>query len=61
MRNYFDVLIIKEFTTPYLICYERNKARDLVVPSEVMVKMYVDNDQVEPSEGWDYIEQIENY
>jgi predicted kinase len=61
MRNYFDVLIIKEFTTPYLICCERNKARDRVVPSEVMVKMFVDNEQAEPSEGWDYIEQIENY
>ena len=61
MRNYFDVLIIKEFTTPYLVCYERNKARNRVVPSEVMVKMYADNEQAELSEGWDYIEQIENY
>lgn len=61
MTNYFDVLIIKEFTTPYSICYERNKARDRVVPSEVMKRMNLQNELVEPMEGWDYIEKIENY
>lgn len=61
MSNYFDVLIIKEFTTPYSICYERNKARDRIVPSEVMKRMNLQNELVEPMEGWDYIEKIENY
>ena len=61
MRNYFDVLIIKEFTTPYFVCCERNKARDRVVPREVMLRMSIQNEPVEPSEGWDYVETIENY
>ena len=61
MRNYFDVLIIKEFTTPYVICCERNKTRNRVVPTEVMKRMYLQNETVSPMEGWDYIETIENY
>lgn len=61
MRNYFDVLIIKEFTTPYHICYDLNKARDRVVPSEVMKRMNMQDEPVDQKEGWDYIEKIEWY
>ena len=61
MQNYFDVLIIKEFTTPYHICYDLNKARDRVVPSEVMKRMNMQDEPVDQKEGWDYIEKIEWY
>ena len=61
MQNYFDVLIIKEFATPYHICYDLNKARDRVVPSEVMKRMNIQNEPVDQKEGWDYIEKIEWY
>ena len=61
MQNYFDVLIIKEFTTPYHICYDLNKARDRVVPSEVMRRMNMQDEPVDQKEGWDYIEEIKWY
>ena len=61
MRNYFDVLIIKEFTTPFEFCKARNEKRERQVPLSVMRRMSLQDECVISSEGWDYIEQIENY
>ena len=61
MRNYFDVLIIKEFTTPFDFCVVRNEKRERQVPLPVMRRMSLQDECVISSEGWDYIEQIKNF
>ena len=61
MRNYFDVLIIKEFTTPLYLCKERNLQRKRQVPNEVIERMLLNSEEPTIDEGWDYIEQIENF
>lgn len=61
MRPYFDILIIKEFTTPFDLCVARNEKRERQVPLSVMRRMSLQNECVISSEGWDYIEQIKNY
>lgn len=61
MRPYFDILIIKEFTTPFDFCIARNEKRERQVPLSVMRRMSLQDECVISSEGWDYIEQIKNY
>ena len=61
MRNYFDVLIIKEFTTPLYLCKERNLQRKRQVPNEIIERMLLNSEEPTMDEGWDYIEEIENF
>ena len=61
MRPYFDILIIKEFTTPFNLCVARNEKRERQVPLAVMQRMSLQDECVISGEGWDYIEQIKNY
>lgn len=61
MRPYFDVIICKWFHTPYDICYERNKARNRQVPTEVLGHMFMNFDNPMLDEGFDIVEEIKNY
>ena len=61
MRGYFDIIIFKWFKTPLDICKDRNAKRDRVVPEEVLKRMWFNFEVPTMEEGWDYIEEIENY
>lgn len=61
MRPYFDILILKWFSTPMEKCVERNIHRERQVPLEVLVRMWDNFQEPTKEEGWDYIEEIKNY
>ena len=62
MRPYFDVIILKWFSTPIDICLKRNAERERQVPEEVIRRMN-QNFFNKPTldEGFDLVEEIKNY
>ena len=62
MRPYFDVIILKWFSTPIDICLKRNAERERQVPEEVIHRMnqnFFNKPTID--EGFDLVEEIKNY
>ena len=62
MRPYFDVIILKWFSTPIDICLKRNAERKRQVPEEVIHRMnqnFFNKPTID--EGFDLVEEIKNY
>lgn len=61
MRGYFDIIICKYFSTPYILCLARNEERERKVPEEVITRMWENFERPTMREGWDIIEEVKNY
>lgn len=61
MRPYFDVIILKWFSTPFATCVARNEERERQVPFDVMKRMALHFQPPALDEGFDIVEEIKNY